>query len=175
MDEEKQCLCNDMNRCWFAFYTKPRHEFKVAENLAGISIVHYLPVVTRLKQWSDRKKKVIEPLIRGYIFAFVNSKERLIALQQDSIINCVCFNGKPASIPEWQIENLQRMLKNESNFMISDVVKAGSKIKVLEGPFAGVEGIVKYTSEGRTISITIDLLKRSITAVLPKESVIQIM
>ncbi len=174
MNEENPLFCNDINKCWFAFYTKPRHEFKVAEKLTGISIEHYLPVVTRIKQWSDRKKKVTEPLIRGYIFALVNSKERLLTLQQDSIINCVCFNGKPASIPEWQIENLKRMLRNESDFLISDVVKAGSKIKVLEGPFAGVEGIVKYTSEGRTISITIDLLKRSITAVLPKESVIQI-
>lgn len=175
MSDENSGFSNDINKCWFAFYTKPRHEFKVAESLTSISIVHYLPVVTRIKQWSDRKKKVTEPLIRGYIFAYVDSKERLLTLQQNSVINCISFNGKPASIPEWQIENLKRMLKNESEFLISDVVKAGSKIKVLEGPFTGVEGIVKYTSEGRTISITIDLLKRSITAVLPKESVIQIM
>jgi len=173
---EENCNCNnEINKCWFAFYTKPRHEFKASENLRNTSIECYLPVVTRLKQWSDRKKKVMEPLIRGYVFAYVSSKERLTALQQEGILRCVSFNGKPASIPEWQIENLKRMLKNESDFSISDVVKAGSHVKVTDGPFAGVEGIVKFTSEGRTISITIDLLNRSITAVLPKESVIQIL
>jgi transcription antitermination factor NusG len=161
-------------RNWFALYTKPRHEFKAAENLNTAKLVYYLPTVTRLKQWSDRKKKVVEPLIHGYIFVYVNIKERILALQQNGIVRCISFHGQPAVVPDWQIENLKRMLSHESDFVISDVIKAGTRVKVIEGPFQGVIGIVNYTQSGKTISITLDLLKRSITAVLPAESVIKV-
>ena len=53
---------------WYAIYTKPRNEKKVAENLAAIGIESYCPIVTTLKQWSDRKKMVETPLIPSYVF-----------------------------------------------------------------------------------------------------------
>jgi transcription antitermination factor NusG len=162
-------------RNWFALYTKPRHEFKVAENLELVNIEYYLPTITRLKQWSDRKKKVTEPLIHGYIFVYVDTKERILALQQNGIVRCISFNGHPAVVPDWQIENLKRMLSHESEFIISEVIKAGTRVKVIEGPFQGVIGVVNYSQSGKTISISLDLLKRSITAVLPAESVVKIM
>jgi hypothetical protein len=48
---------------WFALYTKPRNEKKVTETLAALGIEVYCPLVTTIKQWSDRKKKVESPLI----------------------------------------------------------------------------------------------------------------
>lgn len=164
-----------VNRFWFALYTKPRHEFKAAEQLKDVNVDYYLPVVVKLKQWSDRKKKVTEPLIRGYIFIHASEKERITALEQNGIVRCVTFNGRVATIPDWQIENLRRMLETESDFLISEKIMAGQKVKVISGPFEGVTGLVNYTSNGKTISITIDMLKRSVTAVLPTESVVKVM
>ena len=45
-------------KAWYALYTKAKSEYKAAEQLAAIDVEYYLPVVTRTKQWSDRKKKV---------------------------------------------------------------------------------------------------------------------
>jgi hypothetical protein len=42
---------------WFALYTKPRFEKKVTERLQQLGIEVYCPMITQLKQWSDRKKK----------------------------------------------------------------------------------------------------------------------
>lgn len=166
---------DNINRFWFALYTKPRHEFKAAEQLKDVNVDYYLPVVVKLKQWSDRKKKVTEPLIRGYIFIHASEKERITALEQNAIVRCVTFNSRVATIPDWQIENLRRMLETESDFLISEKIMAGQKVKVISGPFEGVTGLVNYTSNGKTISITIDMLKRSVTAVLPTESVVKVM
>jgi len=58
---------NSIDKFWFALYTKPRNEFKAEQQLIAAGITNYLPTVTLLKQWSDRKKKVTEPLLRGYI------------------------------------------------------------------------------------------------------------
>ncbi|MCU7491361.1 MAG: UpxY family transcription antiterminator [Bacteroidota bacterium] len=159
---------------WFALYTKPRHEFTAAEHLSDVSIEYYLPTVVKIKQWSDRKKKIIEPLIKGYIFIHSTEKERIVALQQRGIVSCVFFNGRPATIPNWQIDNLRLMLETESEFQITDQIEAGTKVKIISGPFEGVLGVVNETTNGKVLSITIDLLKRSVTAILPAESVIKV-
>lgn len=159
---------------WFALYTKPRHEFTAAEHLSDVGIEYYLPTVVKIKQWSDRKKKIIEPLIKGYIFIRSTEKERIVALQQRGIVSCVFFNGRPATIPNWQIDNLRLMLETESEFQITDQIEAGTKVKIISGPFEGVLGVVNETTNGKVLSITIDLLKRSVTAILPAESVIKV-
>ncbi|MGE5353816.1 MAG: UpxY family transcription antiterminator [Acidobacteriota bacterium] len=159
---------------WFALYTKPRHEFTAAQHLSDVGIEYYLPTVVKIKQWSDRKKKIIEPLIKGYIFIHSTEKERIIALQQRGVVSCVFFNGRPATIPNWQIDNLRLMLETESDFEITEQIEAGTKVKIISGPFEGVLGVVNESTNGKVLSITIDLLKRSVTAILPAESVIKI-
>ena len=105
-------------KTWFALYTKPRSEFKASQQLAGVEVEHYLPTITRLKQWSDRKKKVTEPLIRGYIFIYTNENQRLASVEQPSIVRCVFDGGHPASIPDWQIDNIRKMLSLKSEIIV---------------------------------------------------------
>lgn len=161
-------------RFWFAFYTKPKHEFKAAQYLSSMEIEHYLPTITTLKQWSDRKKKVTEPLFRGYIFVYCNEKERYESLQNDALLSTVSFEGKPAHIPDWQIENLKKLLAEKREVFVQNKMEVGTKVKITDGPFNGVTGIVSQTDEhGRVLGVTIDLLRRSVLVKLPDESVIQ--
>lgn len=162
-----------MEKYWYALYTKPRHEFKVEDNLNELEIENYLPIVTRLKQWSDRKKKVTEPILRGYIFVNADEKERLKALNIYSVIKCVSEGGSPAKIPAWQIENLQRMLKIKSDFFLHDGLIPGSKIEIVDGPFKGVVGTLLSSPSGKTLAVSLDLLNRTIMASLPRESIVK--
>ncbi len=161
-------------RKWFALYTKPRHEFKAEIEIKALSIENYLPTVTRLKQWSDRKKKVTEPLLRGYILIKATEKERITALQTRSVLNCVSFKGKPAAIPQFQIDNLKKMMESDDKFYISEQIKVGTKVRVTSGPFQGVEGIVYNADNVKMLAITIDLLNRSVSVKLPPQSVTKI-
>ena len=155
---------------WFALYTKPRSEFKASHQLAGIEIDHYLPTITRLKQWSDRKKKVTEPLIRGYIFIYANENQRLASLEQPSIVRCI-FDGKhPASIPDWQIDNIKKMLALDSEIIVYNGIVTGTKVKIKNGPFEGIVGTVTNNEMGKSISISIDLLNRSVITRVPQGS-----
>lgn len=162
-----------MEKYWYALYTKPRHEFKVEDNLNQLEIENYLPKVTRLKQWSDRKKRVVEPILRGYVFIYADEKERLKALNIFSVIKCVSEGGSPAKIPSWQIENLQRMLKIKSDFFLHNGLVPGSKIEIVDGPFKGVVGTLLSSPSGKTLAVSLDLLNRTIMASLPRESVIK--
>jgi len=162
------------NKHWYPLHTKPRQEFKAEQQLLLRGLEYYLPTITRLKQWSDRKKKITEPLFNGYIFIFGSEKERLAALQQNSIAHSVTFNGKPAYCHEWEIENLKKMLAEKREVSIQNTLIAGTKVKVIEGPFKDVEGFVSYTPNNeRELAVTINLLKRSVVVYLPPECVIK--
>lgn len=159
---------------WYALYTKPRHEFKAEEQLTKAGIITYLPSIVKLKQWSDRKKKVTEPVLRGYIFIFASEIDRLEALEQTSVVRCIFEHGRPAVIPEWQIDNLRKMLEYKTDYFVQEGLVSGARVEIKEGPFAGVIGVVKSAREGKTLAVSIDLLNRSIIAYLPKESVVKV-
>jgi len=163
------------NKYWYALYTKPKHEFKAQLHLDSINIEYYLPTITVTKKWSDRKKKIQEPVFRGYIFIKVNEHERLRALQNASIIKTVTFDGKPAVIPEWEIENLRNLLSDNPEVFISDRIEVGTKVKIISGPFADVIGLVQERNNETMLAVSIDLLRRSIIVRLPKESVTRLL
>jgi transcriptional antiterminator RfaH len=61
-------MVSDSNLKWYPVYTQPRAEKKAYSALIDKGIEAYLPLHRRLKQWSDRKKWVEEPLISSYLF-----------------------------------------------------------------------------------------------------------
>ena len=158
---------------WYALYTKPRHEFKAEEQLNSVSVENYLPTFTAIKKWSDRKKKVTSPLFRGYIFIHSNEKERFIAVEQKAIVRTICFNGKPSAIPDWQIESLRIMLTETFDVVISDKIETGAKVKIIDGPFMDVIGVVTAQQEESWLAVSVELVHRSVMVRLPKESIIK--
>jgi transcription antitermination factor NusG len=174
MLQELKNSAETQEKAWFALYTRSRSEFKAAEQIQAAGVKYYLPIIAKLKKWSDRKKKILEPILKGYIFVFADEKERKLSLEQYSVVRCVFDNGRPAKIPEWQIKNLKKMLSKESDFLIQDGLIPGVKVKIREGPFEGIIGVVHESDNGNTIAVSIDLLRRSVIAHLPKESVFEV-
>ena len=160
---------------WFALYTKPRHEFKAELQLNSVSIENYLPTYLVTKQWSDRKKKINEPVFRGYIFIYASEKERLLSLSQSAIVRCISFSGKPSIVPGWQINNLKKILSESPEVLVTNKIEVGTKIKITDGPFRDVIGVVTGTQEDKWLAVSVDLIHRSIMVRLPKESAIKIL
>jgi transcription antitermination factor NusG len=136
----------------------------------GIDV--YLPVITLVKKWSDRKKKVTEPLFKSYIFAYCDETERYRILQSKSIVTTVFHNGKPAHVPDWQIDGIKRMLDGNREVKIVDGIKKGARVKINNGPFEGIEGII-FTgiNSEKYVAVSIDFLNRSVIAKLPVKDI----
>ena len=163
-----------IDKKWYALYTKPKHEFKAETQLTSCGIEYFLPTIIRVKQWSDRKKKVKEPLFSGYIFVYGNEKDRLIALEQYAVVRSIFFEGRPAIVPNWQIENLQKMLEKGEDIIVTEQLTVGSNVRIISGPFKDIEGIVYESSnQDKMLSITVDLLRRSVIVKIPKDSIIE--
>lgn len=159
---------------WFALYTKPRHEFKALEQINALDITTYLPTTTVIKQWSDRKKKITEPLFKSYIFINADELERNQALTCDAVLKTIFFNGKPAVIPDWEIENLKQILNNADKVTVFNGIVKGTKVEIASGPMIGLEGVVSKVSKNeQTLAVSIEMLNRSVIVTLPALTVIK--
>src|ERR1700737_4337084 len=89
---------------WFAIWTRSRHEQMVREQLDRKHFEAFLPTITRWSRWKDRKKKVDWPLFPGYCFARFDPADTLPILKCTGVVNIISFEGKPAAIPEFELE-----------------------------------------------------------------------
>ncbi len=147
---------------WYALYTRPRFEKKVEVELYRREIESYLPVQTVIRQWSDRKKKVEEPLFRSYVFVHTTSNDRIGSLQIDGVVRMVSFGGKLSIIPDDQIDTIKRFLKEGYKFEPQDYLVKGDRVKVTHGPLMGVQGKLVEIRNARRFVITIDAIRQSI-------------
>ncbi|WP_339606801.1 UpxY family transcription antiterminator [uncultured Roseivirga sp.] len=150
---------NNPNRTyWTAFYTKPRNERKAAERLTAKGFDVYCPTRTVLKQWSDRKKKVIEPVFNSYLFAKVDEACRLEILKDSSIVSNVRWLGKPAIIQDKEILEIRSFLEEFPLLeLVHEDFQVGSRVNVGSGPLSGQSGVIRKT-QGNRVSLLISSL-----------------
>lgn len=124
---------------WYPVYTRSRAEKKAYEELLRKGITAYLPLKKTLKQWTDRKKIIEEPLIKSYLFVYISAKEYAEVLMTNGIARFIYFSGEVASLPEQQIEALKLLLATESDLEVFEYdIKPGEKVIVKAGPFKGM-------------------------------------
>lgn len=131
------------NRVWLAAYTKPRNEKKVSERLVLKGFEVYCPLREDIRQWSDRKKKVKEPLFKSYVFVHVSEQERLSILEDPGVVQFVFWLGKPAVVKDSDIEEVRVFLEEYPSAIVNQIeIKRGTKVKVSAGPLKDQKGQV---------------------------------
>jgi len=65
---------------------------KVYEDLGKKEVETFLPLIEEMHIWSDRKKKVMEPLFRGYIFVKTDLRDKETILMTDGVVRFVGIN-----------------------------------------------------------------------------------
>lgn len=143
---------------WFVLYTQPRQEKKVADGLQKIGIESFCPLVTVVKQWSDRKKKVQIPLINSYVFVNVEEHKRVEVFKIPGIVRYLFWLGKPAIVRSIEIDVLRTTLEGVvDSFELEQIIKKDSIITLDKGPFKGAEGIVRHLNKNSIQLVLIDL------------------
>jgi len=148
---------------WFALYTRSRTEKKVHTELKLRGIESYLPLQKTLKQWSDRKKWVEEPLIRSYVFVRITESEYFDVLNTPGAVRFVFFEGKAAVIPDWQIKAIQHALASGQEVEVTDQhLEAGDKVLITRGPFHDIPGELVEFKGKRKVMIRIEHIGHSL-------------
>jgi transcriptional antiterminator RfaH len=133
---------------WYVVYTKPKWEKKTASKLIEIGINAYCPLISKVSQWSDRKKTIEVPLFNSYIFVQIDDVKRNAIFEVTGVVRYLFWLGKPAIVRDSEIESIQKWISNPSLFnVVIDKWQKGDKIILDSGPFASQAAIVQSVSQ----------------------------
>lgn len=162
-------------KVWYALYVKSRTEKKVAIELDAEGIEYYLPLVNKLKQWSDRKKWVEEPLFRSYIFVHIKAKDYYKTLYVQGAVKFVSFEGKAVAVPPQQIEAIKLYLKEKDPLLSVDQTwKTGKEVEVITGSLIGLKGVLLEIKGKTRVKVEIEVVGSAIILQIPKNQLLLI-
>jgi transcription antitermination factor NusG len=147
---------------WYALYTCPRHEKRVADQIEQRSISCFLPLYRSVRRWKDRSVELELALFPSYVFVRVALQDKLEVLRLPGVVRLVTFNGRPAVLPDAELESLRRGVAARARMMPHPYLQVGSRVRLTSGPMAGLEGILRRRKEGLRLVISIEMLMRAV-------------
>jgi transcription termination/antitermination protein NusG len=149
---------------WYAIWTRSRHEQVVRDQLQRKHFEAFLPTITRWSRWKDRKKKIDWPLFPGYCFAQFDPENALPILKCTGVVNIVSVEGKPAAIPEYELDSIRLLVGSELQFDPCPLIHEGMMVEVIHGPLRGVIGrLVRKNAPKATLVLSVDLIGQAVS------------
>jgi transcriptional antiterminator NusG len=148
---------------WFAVWTRSRHEGSVAGQLTGKGLEAFLPTLPRWSRWKDRRKRVEWPLFPGYCFVRIDPAQSLAVRMCAGVVTVVSANGRPAPIPDAEIESIRTLVTSELQFDPCPLIREGDMVKVVSGPLRGVTGRLVRKGTHARLMLAVDLIGQGVS------------
>jgi len=167
----------DPNRSplWFAFRTRPRTEKRVIRMLAAQGVEVEGAIVSVDRQWSDRIRRVDQPLFPGYVFARFPLQQLLHLLPTPGILHVVRIEGRAIPLRDAEIQAVRALIQGVSEtgqpFEACDYLEVGREVEVVEGPFRGMTGLLLETRGRRRVTVRLAALRQAVSVDLPRDGV----
>lgn len=150
---------------WYAIHTRSRFEQKVYDGMCGKSIEVFLPRVQVMSRRKDRRKKILVPLLPGYIFVNtdLNPEGYWDIIKTVGVVRMVGFKGKPIPAREEEISSLMVLDGTDRTVQNRAFMKRGDMVMVMEGPLKGLVGFyLHHKGQNDKVVVSIELLHRSL-------------
>ena len=148
---------------WYAAYTRGNHERRVAAELAVKGVEHFLPLYSSVRRWSDRRVRLDFPLFPGYVFVRLAMTDKLHVVRVNGVVRLVGFNGRPAALPDEEMEILCSGLTRAPRAEPHPYLTAGRRVRMKSGPLAGLEGILLRRKSGLRVVVSVHMIQRSVS------------
>lgn len=136
-----------MKAKWYVIYTKSRNEKKVEERLNQIGLEAYCPVKTEIRVWSDRKKKVLVPLLPSMVLVKLLQSERNRVFDVAGVVRYMFWDGEPVEVRDCEVDVLKDVEENASLALRGvEALQPGSDIEMSDFGFDAQSGEVKHIS-----------------------------
>jgi transcription antitermination factor NusG len=147
---------------WYAIYTRPSHEKRVAEYFGLREIECYLPSYRTARRWKNRCNVELElPLFPGYVFAHFGWNQRVRVLEVPSVVSIVGNGREALPLPNSEIESLRAGL-GPRRAEPHPYLNIGERARILRGPLEGFEGIMVRRNNGLRVVLTLKQILKSV-------------
>ncbi len=157
---------SDATLHWFATYTVPRHEKRVAQHFQQRQIESFLPLYSSRRNWKDGSKTILElPLFPSYIFVHIPLANRVPVLEVPGVLSLVTCGKHPMPLPDEEVDALRLGLqacKAEPHPYLVD----GERVRIRVGAFAGMEGVVLRLNNRVRVVLTMQQIMQSLAVEL---------
>ncbi|MDB4204922.1 antitermination protein NusG [Polaribacter sp.] len=119
---------SNISKNWFVLFTKPRNELKVTERLRSIGIEGYAPCKIEVRQWSDRKKKVLVPLLPSMVLVSLQDKQVDQVFEVPGVVRYLFEHGKRAKVSNEEVLAMKSYLEN--TYSAQKELEVGDTVKV---------------------------------------------
>jgi transcription antitermination factor NusG len=146
---------------WKVLFVKPRAEKKVSEYCKLYGIPFYLPLREKTRVSQRRKVSVMLPVFPGYVFAKFPAAERLQLLQTNLLVRIL----EPSN-PRLMLRDLimvRRALRTDPALKPAKLLPAGRLVRIVKGPFMGVEGRVARMSGILKVVLNVDMIGQAVS------------
>ena len=160
-----------MQKNWYAVYTKPQCEKKVAAIFSKRKIDFFLPMVYEKMKTFKGQKFVFNPLFKSIVFAYVTPEETALLKQVNGVINLLYWLNRPAVIATDEIETIKEFVENYRNLKVEPaVVNSREVVNNYNGASVAIEGKL-YAVTNKTIKANLPTIGYSLVAELEEESI----
>jgi len=160
---------------WYAIYVKSKTEKRVASELSLMKIDNYLPLRKVLRQWSDRKKWIEDPLFKSYVFVNIEQNEYYTVLQTPGVVKYISFEGKAVPIPPQQIDAIKYYLEEKDPEQPKPTNwSKGQHVEVISGSMTGLTGKLVAFKGKHWLGIEIETIGHSIVIQIQKNKLRQL-
>jgi transcription antitermination factor NusG len=147
---------------WYAFRVRPRHEKAVSLALRERGCSEFLPLIREKRRWANRSRHVDLPLFPGYIFCLVDRSSFLPVLNTPGVIDVIRAGSSPIAADREEIEALQLAVNTDVSMERCNYIAVGNTVRIVEGPLAGLKGILVSVQKSHRLVLSISLLCRSV-------------
>ena len=149
---------------WYLVQSKVRQEHRALTNLEGQHLEAFLPTLTLDRLRRGRRVSVNEPMFPGYLF--VRFDPQFFCLSSINatrgVLRVVRYGTTLASVPEEVVEAIATRCAPgpdpELSSRIQTMPRAGDRVEILEGPFAGLTAIFAESSGERRALLLVEFL-----------------
>lgn len=154
---------------WQVVYLKPRLEKKTAELCRTAGIPCYLPVRSRTRTYQRRKVTTEIPVFPGYLFVAVDAPGRL-KLQKTNYVLRFLVPARPFRMLR-QLVQIRRALRIDPSLRPVALLQVGRRVRIVAGPFMGVEGVVAKLGSSMRVVLTVEMLGQGLAVQASREQV----
>ena len=157
-------VIGELSESWYAVQTRARHERVVVQRFREKGLTTFLPLITEVRRWSDRKKSVEVPLFGCYVFVkmLATNEDRLKVLRTDSVFDLVGVSRYGTPIPDDQIDAVRTIVEGRVNWESYPSQDRPAHTHS-QRRLAGVEGILVSLGGKRSVVVSVDAIQRSLS------------